>query len=137
MFLKALYFRDASSCSAILATRDPGAQKALGQKVSGFSDASWDTIKSRVARTMNWYEFTSPWNAHAKAVLLGTAEKEMAEASGSDRSWGIGHKEECAEKYRKNWGENRLGRASTDVKTRIREGEDGGDEEEKGEDGGG
>lgn len=39
MFLKALYFSDASSCAAILAAKEPGEQKALGQKVRGFDSS--------------------------------------------------------------------------------------------------
>ena len=104
MFFKALYFSDPKSCRIILAAKDPGEQKALGQKVKGFSDALWDTVKSRVARTVNWYKFTHPSNQHMRQILLG-----------------IGYKEEVAEKYRKNWGENRLGKALIDVRRRIRE----------------
>jgi predicted NAD-dependent protein-ADP-ribosyltransferase YbiA (DUF1768 family) len=40
MLLKALYFSDASSCAAILAAKEPGEQKALGQKVRGFDSSS-------------------------------------------------------------------------------------------------
>lgn len=40
MFLKALYFSDASSCAAILAARDPEEQIALGQKICGFDSSS-------------------------------------------------------------------------------------------------
>ncbi|KAF3034293.1 hypothetical protein E8E12_001649 [Didymella heteroderae] len=94
-----MYFSDLACRAAILAAKDPGAQKALGRK----------------------YKVTNPANAHVKAVLLGTGEREIAEASSRDRVWGIGYKEEVAEKYRRNWGENRLGRCLMHVRTRIRE----------------
>lgn len=121
MFCKALYFEDAEACRSILASRDPSEQKKIGQGVKGFSDSEWDTVKSRVARVGNWYKFTNPANRHMKDVLLETGDRELAEASSRDRIWGIGYKEENAERYRKNWGLNKLGKALMAVRTRLRE----------------
>jgi ribA/ribD-fused uncharacterized protein len=111
MFSKALYFSDATSCTHILATSDPKTQKELGQAVKNFNEYKWTLVKSRVACVGNWYKFTNPANRHMKNVLLGTAERELAEAARRDRVWGIGYNAEEAERYRKMWGENRLGRA--------------------------
>ncbi|KAF2253829.1 DUF1768-domain-containing protein, partial [Trematosphaeria pertusa] len=88
MFCKAVYFSDASSCTRILNTRDPKEQKALGARVSGFNDYKWTRVKSRVARVGNWYKYVQ--NRAMKDVLLGTGERELAEASSRDRVWGIG-----------------------------------------------
>jgi ribA/ribD-fused uncharacterized protein len=94
MLFKALYFSDPESCRSILAAEDSGEQKALGQKVKGFSDTQWDFVKSRVTRTVNWYGFTNPANKHMKEVLLATEDRELADASSRDRVWGIGYREE-------------------------------------------
>jgi ribA/ribD-fused uncharacterized protein len=121
MFSKALYFSDALSCTHILATSDPKAQKKLGKAVKNFNEYKWTLVKSRVARVGNWYKFTNPVNRHMKNVLLGTRERELAEAARRDRVWGIGYNAEEADRYRKMWGENRLGRALMVVRGRVRE----------------
>lgn len=121
MFLKALYFSDAESCKSILATTDPAEQKKLGKNVKGFSDEEWDGVKSRVARVGNWFKFTHPDNGHMREILLGTEERELAEAGRRDRVWEIGYQAHEAERYRQSWGENRLGKALMTVRTRIRE----------------
>lgn len=120
MFCKALYFCDADSCRSIMATSDPAEQKHLGQCVVGYSGA-WTVVNSRVARITNWYKFTDPENKHMKEILLATGDKELAEASRRDRLWGIGYRAHEAERYRQNWGSNKLGRALMAVRTRIRE----------------
>jgi ribA/ribD-fused uncharacterized protein len=121
MFFKALYFSDAESCKAILATSDPAEQKKLGKNVREFRDEEWDGVKSRVARVGNWFKFTHPHNGHMRDILLGTEDRELAEAGRRDRVWGIGYQAHEAERYRQSWGENRLGKALMAVRTRIRE----------------
>jgi predicted NAD-dependent protein-ADP-ribosyltransferase YbiA (DUF1768 family) len=39
---------------------------------------------------VDWYKFTHPSNAYMRVVLLGTEQREIAEASSRDRVWGIG-----------------------------------------------
>jgi ribA/ribD-fused uncharacterized protein len=121
MFFKALYFSDAESCKAILATSDPAEQKKLGKNVREFRDEEWDGFKSRVARVGNWFKFTHPHNGHMRDIFLGTEDRELAEAGRRDRVWGIGYQAHEAERYRQSWGENRLGKALMAVRTRIRE----------------
>ena len=121
MFAKALYFADSSTCTRILATSDPKEQKKLGQQVRNFNDFKWSLVKSRVARVGNWYKFTNPANRYMCDILLGTGEQELAEASRRDRIWGIGYNAEEAERFRKMWGENLLGKALMGVRERLRE----------------
>ncbi|KAJ4303120.1 hypothetical protein N0V90_002012 [Kalmusia sp. IMI 367209] len=118
MFCKSLFFADAGTCARILSTPDPKEQKKLGKEVTGFNEYKWTRMKSRVARVGNWYKFR---DEALKAVLLGTGERELVEASSKDRVWGIGFKEKNAEVNRKEWGENRLGRALMRVRERLRE----------------
>jgi ribA/ribD-fused uncharacterized protein len=121
MFFKALYFSDAESCKAILLTADPAEQKKLGKNMKGFSDEEWDGVKSRVARVGNWFKFTHPESKHLREILLGTEDRELAEAGRRDRVWGIGYQAHEAERYRQSWRENRLGKVLMAVRTRIRE----------------
>lgn len=121
MFLKALYFSYAGSCRAILATTDPAEQKKLGKNVKGFSDEGWDRVKSRVARVENWFKFTHPENINLREILLGTEDRELAEAGRRDRVWGIGYQAHEAERYRQSWGESKLGKALEAVRARMRE----------------
>jgi ribA/ribD-fused uncharacterized protein len=121
MFLKALYFSDTPSCTKILATPDPKSQKQLGQRVQNFSFWHWSRVKSRVVRVGSWYKYTAPGNKHMKEILLGTGERELAEAARRDRIWGIGYRAEEAEGYREFWGENLLGRALMGLRERVRD----------------
>jgi hypothetical protein len=51
-------------------------------------------------------------------ILLGTEERELAEAARRDRIRGIGYKADEAETYREFWGENLLGKALMSVRGR-------------------
>jgi ribA/ribD-fused uncharacterized protein len=122
MFAKALFFSSPTLCTRILATQDPKEQKKLGRSIPGFSEWHWDTVKRQATRVGNWYKFTDGRNGAMKNVLLGTGERELAEASRRDRVWGIGYGEAEAESYRENWGEKLLGRCLVDVRRRVRDG---------------
>ena len=63
-------------------------------------------------------------NEALKGLLEGTGERELVEASPSDRVWGIGFVREEAERRRGEWGENLLGKALMTVRERLR-GKDG------------
>ncbi|OCL15244.1 hypothetical protein AOQ84DRAFT_370538 [Glonium stellatum] len=96
MFGKALQFSDAATSARIMASRDPKEQKKLGGS-----------------------------NARLKEVLLATGERELCEASRRDRVWGIGYRADEAERYRRSWGENLLGKCLTQVREKLRREEDG------------
>lgn len=67
----------------------------------------------------NYLKFTQ--NEDLKKMLLGTGEKEIAEASPRDRIWGIGFGAKRAGDVRERWGLNLLGKALMEVRERIRE----------------
>jgi hypothetical protein len=138
MYLKALFFSDAPTSRLILAARDPKTQKKHGQRVKHFNFEHWTQVKSRVARVGNWYKYSGGsggdkgggngrgkgkgnGNAHMKSVLLGTRGRELVEAAGRDRIWGIGYRAHEAEFYREFWGENLLGKCLVHVRDRILE----------------
>lgn len=95
----------------------------------------------------NLYKFTISDDAAAlRRRLLGTGDRLVAEASGSDRVWGIGFAETVALVNRRRWGENLLGKVLMRVRGELREreergygegkegreGDEGGEEEERG-----
>ncbi|KAF2868499.1 hypothetical protein BDV95DRAFT_465999, partial [Massariosphaeria phaeospora] len=141
MYAKAAYFADVPSSTAIQSSATPKAAKALGRRVSGFSDAAWASVRFRVASVGNWYKFVQ--HRDMRDVLLGTGECELAEAAARDRVWGVGFNAGMAEGMRRLWGLNLLGKALMRVRGRLRVvGEEdegaGGDREgdqEEGEDG--
>lgn len=63
------------------------------------------------------------------ALLLGTGERELVEASPFDRVWGIGFREKDVIKAgRDRWGQNLLGKALMEVRGLLRAEEDAGGE---------
>ncbi|KAH8204204.1 hypothetical protein TruAng_001624 [Truncatella angustata] len=59
-----------------------------------------------------------------REVLLGTGNRELVEASPYDRIWGVGFREEDAERNRESWGANLLGKALMEVREEFRKEED-------------
>ena len=121
MYCKAGRFLDRKTQKLILATRDPKQQKRLARLTKGFDSASWDMIKSAVVVAGNLAKFSQ--NRLLKSLLLSTAARTLAEAASEDRVWGIGFtaKEAMAPQNRQHWGENRLGKALMEVRSRLRE----------------
>jgi ribA/ribD-fused uncharacterized protein len=141
MYHKALLFGDAESAAQIMATPIPAEQKALGRKVVGFDERVWKAHRERIVEEGNWWKFTNGTGdaggdaeRRLKERLLETGERELVEASPSDRIWGIGFGRNNAEANRGRWGLNLLGKALMRVRERLREegGQDG-DEEMVGE----
>lgn len=98
--------------------------------------------KSRIVEEGNYHKFTkgkeSSWMAKN---LLETGDRELvevsiplheyrhrsradcnAQASPTDRIWGVGFGAADAEENRSDWGENRLGEAIMRVRERLRRG---------------
>ncbi|CAM6128364.1 unnamed protein product [Calypogeia fissa] len=138
MYHKALLFNDASSAAQIIATPNPGAQKALGRKVVGFDEEVWKTYRSSIVEEGNWWKFLNgvsdarEQGDEGEVGLKGLREKllemgtrELVEASPWDRIWGVGFGRESAERNRGRWGLNLLGKALMRVRERLREEEGG------------
>ncbi|KAK0667073.1 hypothetical protein QBC41DRAFT_324553 [Cercophora samala] len=123
MYLKAVQFEDLAIANKILATSDPKAQKRLGRQIKGFNDAQWDQVKQEVVVKGNMAKFGQ--DERLRGVLLGTGDRELVEAASNDRIWGIGFTEKQVVEGpvdRELWGENRLGKALMEARTRLREG---------------
>ncbi|KFY68402.1 hypothetical protein V496_01109 [Pseudogymnoascus sp. VKM F-4515 (FW-2607)] len=125
MYCKAARFSDNPCQSQILNTDNPGDQKKLGQEVKGYDEVSWREVNSAVVEMGNYAKFGQ--DKRLKEYLLGTGERELVEASVTDRIWGIGFSaktdvgERMALANRDQWGENKLGKALVAVRARLRE----------------
>lgn len=109
MYCKAGRFCDRDTQQMVLETDSPKGQKCLGRLTAGFTDESWDKAKSDVVVAGNVAKFGQDINLRQK--LLATGDRLLVEASSRDRIWGIGYKAKDALSHRRDWGENRLGKA--------------------------
>lgn len=119
MWSKAKLFGDNQTAEAILRTRDPKTQKALGRAVKGFSEATW--VAHRKAILVEGCREKFEQNPHLKAVLLGTTGTALVEASPYDRIWGCGLSADDPKIVdRRNWrGENLLGQVLEEVRENL------------------
>lgn len=119
MYCKAGRFHDTETQRRLLATRSPKEQKRLGRLTAGFSDSSWDEVKSAVVLAGIIAKFGQ--NTALKDKLLATGERTLAEAASRDRVWGIGYTATHAMAHRQHWGENRLGKALMEAREYLRQ----------------
>ncbi|KAK4991255.1 hypothetical protein LTR50_002013 [Elasticomyces elasticus] len=85
------------------------------------TNATHTKDKSRIVEEGNYHKFTSSEpQLQLKRKLLETGERELVEASPTDRIWGVGFGADDAEENRKDWGENLLGKAIAAVRERLR-----------------
>ncbi|TIA53418.1 DUF1768-domain-containing protein [Aureobasidium pullulans] len=108
MHHKALFRDDLTTAASILATPYPKDQKALGRCVANWDDEAWDTVKEKVVEEGSYLKFSQ--NKGLKEKLLMTGERELVEASASDRVWGVGFNAKSALSKRDEWGSNLLAR---------------------------
>ncbi len=117
---KARLFGDAETLAEILAADHPKTQKALGRAVRGFDEARWTRACRDVVLRGNRAKFAQ--NDDLRALLLATGDKVLAEASPTDRIWGIGLAEDDPRAVRRSaWrGKNWLGEALMQVRRELR-----------------
>lgn len=119
MHRKGLLFAPTSAVTQeILETTNPRRMKELGRQVPNYDDAKWAEGRYQVAMDGLYLKFTQ--NAELGEWLLETGDKELVEASPSDKVWGVGFTEKDAELRRDKWGANLMGKALTEVRARIR-----------------
>ncbi|RPB16240.1 DUF1768-domain-containing protein [Morchella conica CCBAS932] len=120
MHQKALLFNDPAIAAEILETTNPRLQRSLGRAVKGFDEGVWVANRSRIVEEVSYHKFIKD-----PAVLLGTGERELVEASPRDAVWGIGRGAvrgalEDREGKRGRWGLNLLGKALMRAREKIR-----------------
>ncbi|KAG9676580.1 DUF1768-domain-containing protein, partial [Aureobasidium melanogenum] len=132
MYNKAQTFNSPDIAAQILATTASKAQKALGRRIKGFSDAIWVAVKFGIVERGNLLKFEQ--DEDFKKVLLATGDRLLVEAASDDKIWGIGYTAAGAKKVsREKWGQNLLGKVLMSVRERIRAKEAGEDEDEEAE----
>ncbi|TVY41856.1 N-glycosidase [Lachnellula subtilissima] len=119
MYCKAGRFHDKETQRRVLATTSPKEQKRLGKLTKGFTEASWDEVKSVVVVAGTIAKFGQ--NQNLKGKLLATGDRLLVEAASRDRIWGIGYTVKHAMSFRQHWGENRLGKALMEAREHLRQ----------------
>lgn len=122
MHQKAISRGDETTAADILKTPYPKEQKDLGRSVANWDDAAWDEIKEKVVEEGSYLKFSQSKELRDK--LLMTGDRELVEASASDRVWGIGFNAKSAFSRRDAWGTNLLGKCLMKARERIREEEE-------------
>lgn len=137
MYQKAMLFNDQASGTKILKRGlHPRKIKALGRKVTNFSEETWNANREAIVRRGNYLKFTNAVTEDGfyrgatgdiplvegslKETLLATGERELVEASPFDAIWGVGYKEADADMCREHWGLNLLGKALMEVRDVLR-----------------
>jgi ribA/ribD-fused uncharacterized protein len=120
MYHKAKLF-DPPSAPEILAATSPSEVRSLGRLVPNYDDAVWAKNRLRIVTEGSRLKFTTgPEAERLRALLLATGDRELVEASPSDRIWGIGfNPEKAVGSDRKKWGMNLLGQALTAVRREL------------------
>jgi len=118
MHAKAILFSDLATAEKILNAATPKEAGALGREVKNFDSNVWKQNVDRVAEEVFWAKFSQV--RECREALLATGEKGLAEASPTDKVWGIGFRADEAEGNEKQWGRNIAGRALEKVRTRLR-----------------
>lgn len=85
---KARLFGDAATCERIVAARTPGEAKRLGRQIDNFDEAAWLDARFDLVTRGNVAKFSQ--NKALGALLLGTGQQVLVEASPVDAIWGIG-----------------------------------------------
>ncbi|MEV1016111.1 NADAR family protein [Micromonospora sp. NPDC049801] len=88
MWRKATVFGDDAMAERVLAAPHPHAAKALGGRVVGFDQRTWDDHRFEIVVTGNLAKFGQ--HAALREFLVGTGRRVLVEASPVDRIWGIG-----------------------------------------------
>ena len=117
MARKAQLMGDDATKQLILAASKPGECKALGRSVTPWDQKKWDMHKYDIVVEATKLKVLQ--NEHVMDVLLSTGKRVLAEASPSDRIWGIGISVADAEKGRAWRGQNLLGKALMRVRENV------------------
>lgn len=91
MWAKAKFFYDEETAAEILAVKDdPMLCKKLGGKVRGYNDATWNEVRYRMFLEPNLGRFRQDAGLRRRLLDRRFEGLKFAEASPSDRIWGIG-----------------------------------------------
>jgi ribA/ribD-fused uncharacterized protein len=120
MYKKAMLFGDEGVANAIMKTRNPSDQKALGRQVRNFNSEVWNQHAIDIVSEGNYQKFKQ--NPNLSEILLGKhLNKEIVEASPKDKIWGIGlhYSDEACDDKSKWQGTNWLGISIMNARERL------------------
>lgn len=120
MYQKAVLFNDLIIANKILKTNEPKKIKSLGRQVANFNEKIWNIHREQKTFTGLLEKFKQ--NEHLSKVLIDTGNRELVEASPTDRIWGIGLAESDPRIFNKSeWlGRNILGEILMKVRSQLR-----------------
>jgi len=122
MAMKAKLFNDTASLQKIMSSDNPMDQKAYGRAVKNFDPAVWNHLAKGFVYKANLAKFSGV----LKQYLLDTEDREIVEASPTDKIWGIGlgmNNLDILDKSK--WqGTNWLGECIMDVRKTLKEQDD-------------
>lgn len=109
MYAKAKLFNDDKIAADVLKEPQPASQKALGRKVKGFEQDTWDNKKENIIVAGLIHKFEQDENL--RKLLIYTKRYILVEAS-YDKIWGCGYRQNDAKiNNEANWiGQNLLGK---------------------------
>lgn len=120
MAMKALTFEDNYTHALIMDSTNPSDQKAAGRLVRGFKADVWNKVAKDFVFKANLAKFSDP---NLRQQLMDTGDREIVEASPTDKIWGIGlgmGDKNLTDKTK--WqGTNWLGECIMDVREALRE----------------
>jgi len=117
MACKAQLMNDSKSFDKILVTSSPRELKRLGSRVFRFDSKLWDSAKGDIVHRANLLKFNS--TPLLTQALLETGDAYLAEASPTDRVWGIGLDAASARLGMPWKGENLLGKILMTVRASL------------------
>ncbi|KAI8962248.1 DUF1768-domain-containing protein [Daldinia sp. FL1419] len=140
LYHKALLFGERDLANAILGTDTADEACNVASNMENYDHDVWIRERERIAFDANWHKFTAP-TVHCeccvrryeeqghrppqfKDSLLATGNRQIIEASPSDRFWGSGYGSGIAWNEREDWGVNMMGIILMRVRDRIRRDEE-------------
>jgi hypothetical protein len=120
MWMKAKLAGDGDARDKIMSSDNPVEQMKIGDKLTTLDKADWDRRSLDLMKPGALAKFQQ--NPELKFKLLSTRELTLAEASGSNLTWGIGIRLDDPDLGTKRWrGENRLGNLLMDIRKAMRD----------------
>lgn len=121
MFNKACLFGDREAQRRIMNCTDPVQMKREGRAVKNFHKPTWELHMLPIATKAQFHKFTA--NQDRQEILTNTAFRELVEASGYDRDWGIGmFANDSNINNRDMWGRNICGKSLMFARQHIYQG---------------
>ncbi len=103
----------------IMSSKSAATIKSYGRKVNNFNNEKWKELREDVALLGLYNKFSQ--NPKLKEKLLSTKDKQLYEASPTDKIWGIGYSATSASNINKSrYGLNLLGNTLMEVRNMLK-----------------